>query len=252
MRARKLLSDTYTILIINLKSIRTAIIPYIVVAVILPLGFTYLVSLAFKNVITVEAAINMLIGVIILSLSLSIVNGIGQNIGQDRLLKRLELIASYPVSPISYILGTSMMFILSSLINVIVIAFSGGIAWNMLGKVLNVFPQLVVLSLVASLGLIGIGALIGTRSASLQHTYALTNIVSFIIALLTPAYYPPEVMPSPLRVFSQLLPTTHAALIARSLLGVGRYNIINHLVLLLLLSTIYILIGFKGIKWYEE
>ncbi len=132
MKVKKVLVDTYIILVINFMSMRTAIIPYIVIAIILPLGFTYLVSLAFKNMITIEAATNMLVGVIVLSLSLSIINGIGQNLGQDRLLKRLELIASYPVSPGAYILGVSTVFIVSSLINITVMVFSGGAAWNIL------------------------------------------------------------------------------------------------------------------------
>ncbi|MEB3757742.1 MAG: ABC transporter permease [Desulfurococcales archaeon] len=252
MKVKKMMVDTYIILVINFMSMRTAIIPYIVIAIILPLGFTYLVSLAFKNMITVEAATNMLVGVIVLSLSLSIINGIGQNLGQDRLLKRLELIASYPVSPGAYILGVSTVFIVSSLINISVMVFSGGAAWNILDRVLHVFPQLLALSLTASLGLIGIGAVIGTRSSNLPQTYALTNIVSFTIAMLTPAYYPIEIMPSPIRLLSQFIPTTHAALIARSLLGVGQYDIEKHTVLLVLLTSIYLLIGFRGIKWYEE
>lgn len=252
MKTNKILNDTYIIFKINLLSLRTAIIPYFAMAIILPLGFTYLVSLAFKNVISQESAINMLIGVVILSLSLSIVNGIGQNLGQDRLLKRLELISSYPVSPASYILGASLVFIVSSLINIIVIVIAGGIAWHISHRVLSVFPQLIVLSLTASLGLIGIGAVIGTRSNTLPQTYALTNIVSFIVAMLTPAYYPIEIMPTPLNYISQILPTTHAALIARNLLGVGDYDVVFHSILLILLSIIYIILGFKGIKWYEE
>ncbi len=252
MRVKKVLTDTYIILIINFMSLRTAIIPYIVIAIILPLGFTYLISLAFKGMITVDAATNMLVGVIVLSLSLSIINGIGQNLGQDRLLKRLELIASYPVSPGAYILGVSTVFIISSLINVIIMVFSGGVAWNILDRVLRVFPQLLSLSLIASLGLIGIGAVIGTRSSSLPQTYALTNIVSFIIAMFTPAYYPIEMMPTPIRILSQFLPTTHAALAARSLLGVGQYDIVKHTVFLVLLTSIYLFFGLRGIKWYEE
>ncbi len=118
--------------------------------------------------------------------------------------------------------------------------------------IIAVLPQLALLTLAASLGLIGIGAIIGTRASSLPQIYALTNIASFAVVMLTPAYYPIEVMPPALRPISLALPTTRAALLARNLLGIGSYDTAKHLALLPALSAAYLALGFRGIKWREE
>ncbi|GEM_PF-2449197 len=252
MISKKSIKDTYFIMIMNLMSLRTAVVPYLVIAIILPLGFTYLVSLAFRDLIPIEAVVNMLIGVVVLSLSLSMINGIGQSIAQDRLLKRIELIASYPVSPASYVVGVSAVFLLSSILNILATIVAGGLAWGIADKVFAVFFELVGVSFIAGIGLMGVGAIIGTRSSNLPQAYAYTNIVSFLVAMLTPAYYPPEIMPVQLRYLSYVLPSTHASFIARNLLGVGSYDTTIHLILLVVLSIVYLVLGFKGIKWYQE
>ncbi len=252
MSVYKIFKDTWIIFLLNFLSFRTSIIPYIVIAFLLPLGFTYLVSLAFKGVMPTEVAINMLIGVLVLSLSLSTINGIGQSIAQDRLLKRLELLASYPISPLSYILGVSMVFLLSGVVSIIVIVLVGAYAWGIIQIVLPNIVMLIVISLIACMGLIGIGAVIGTRSTSLPQAYSYTSIISFIIALLTPAYYSPDMQPIIVRYISYVLPTTHAAYIARYLLKAGMCNVVLHYILLMATTLTYVVLGFIGIRWYEE
>jgi len=249
---RKIIEDTWIIVVLNLLGLRTSIIPYITIALLLPLGFTYLVSLAFRGMLSVEAAVNMLVGVLILSLSLSMINGIGQSIAQDKLLKRLELIASYPISPLSYVFGVSIVFLLSGMVSIIVVMLAGAFAWGIAYRVLPNFAQLLIVSLIACIGLVGIGAIIGTRSTSLPQAYSYTSIVSFAVALLTPAYYPPDIQPIPIRYLSYILPTTHAAYIVRHLLGIGVYAIALHYILLVVTTIVYVLLGFIGIKWYEE
>ena len=249
MSARKFLTDIYVILKINILSLRSAFVPYLVISVILPLGFTYLVSLAFGGRVPFEAAVNMLIGATILSLSLSLVNGMGQSIAQDIMLGRLELLASYPIRPAAYVIGLSVMFLLAGLLNTAIIVLTGTIAWGLPQKTMAALPGLLVVAAIASIGLMGISAIIGTRSRSLTQAYAYTNVLSFIIALLTPAYYSPKIMPSAIRYLSYVLPTTHASLIARDLLGAGSYDVTWYGTLLVVLSIAYLAAGLSGIKW---
>jgi len=254
MGRSKPLIDTYIIFKINVLSLRSALVPYLVISLLIPLGFTYIISLA-STYWSLEAKLNYLIGALTLSLALTTINGAAQTIAQDKHLGRLRLFSTLPISPIAYVVGVTASFFISGLLSTVLIALIGGYLWGLLSAFLDKLPTVIALELVSCVALIGLGAIIGTRSRTLTHAYMYSNLLSMIIAALTPAYYPPTMLPPVLRLVSLALPTTHAACLIRAMLVPKEPLLLSpelHAIALAVTTFIYLVIGFKGIKWIED
>lgn len=242
----KIIDDFLIISRINLLSLREGLIAFLLVSVMTPLGMTYVLSLLTD--VNTENAINLMCGMIILSASMSVINGIGQSIAQDRLLGRLSLFRTSPVSPISYALGTASTHILITLLNFLILLPAGSLLWNTFPS-WRALPTILLAVIMADFSFIGIGAIIGTRVKSTRHANNLTNIISFIMPLMTPAYYPIEMIPAAFRPFFYILPTTPASLIFK---GAFSHTVDPVLFLILFVECIFLLfIGYKGIRWRE-
>lgn len=256
MGIRKLLSDSLIIFKIQILALRTAFIPYLIISIIIPVGFTYMISLASPE-IEYPIGVNYLAGVLTLSLSLSIINGIGQSMAEDKHMGRLRIFMSYPISPISYIFGVTFTHIVGGLVNILVLLLVGILLWGIDISRPPLFAYITLVLFIQCISLIGIGSYIGTRSRSLTSSYMYTNIVSVLIALLTPAFYTPDRVPSLFRNITLLLPTTHASAILRILLlnidrsGFG-LDIGTHTIILVILAIIYLVVGLNGVKWSED
>jgi len=254
MRLLKNLVDAYIVFKMNLLALRTALVPYVAISLAIPIGFTYIISLASTQW-SREAELNYIIGALTLSLALSTVNGVAQSIAQDKHLGRLRLFSSLPMSPSAYVAGVTLTHLLSGLVSAAAILLVGGYLWRILGDVLKLFPQILALMLASCIALVGLGAVIGTRSRDLTQAYMYSNAASIAIAVLTPAYYPPTLLPPLLRLASLALPTTHAACLVRYLLEPSTptpLTPLQHTIALATLIAVYTAIGFAGIKWVED
>ncbi|MGC8610736.1 MAG: ABC transporter permease, partial [Thermoplasmata archaeon] len=138
---------------------------------------------------------------------------------------------------------------ISILIECLILIPIASILWSLPLNIIY-FITLIFVILLESIALIGIGAIIGTRSKNIQMASAITNLISFIIVFATPAYYSINIIPKELQPILYVLPTTEASLIIKNLYSQSEINIL--LILLVLLDVIYSLIGFGGIKWREK
>lgn len=133
-----------------------------------------------------------------------------QDLAVDKLLKRIAVLITKPITASEYFLG------------------------QLLSNALQTFPAIV--AAIATLALAGIlrihnvplllvGLLTGWyTSTAIGYTLAITlsskdyntvvivsNVVSFILTFLAPVYYPPTLLPEPAQRITQLLPSTHVA-----------------------------------------
>ncbi len=245
---RKAFTDIYYIAKMDFLMLRESFIATTIVSIIIPLGMTYIVSLAAADW-PKETLVNYMAGILILSSSLTLINGVGQTIAQDKHIGRLSWLRTCPIHPFAYVLGKTTTYIFGALVNLVAILFLGGVLWRLSLGFYVVGITILVLFL-AGLSLIGIGAIIGSRSRTLSGSYAIGNIVSFVLAFATPAYYSLETLPKAVRPFTFILPTTAASEIFKKLL---LDNVINKnlIFLLIILCLIYLFFGFRGIKWRE-
>ncbi len=245
----KTLNDIIIISKINLLSLRESLVPFTVVSLIIPLGMTYLISLSSPNW-DLNTKINYLTGMLVLSSSLTVLNGVGQYIAQDRLKGIISWYRTSPVNPISYILGITTTYIISIIVESLILIPIASVLWNI--KLNFLFIGFIILIVVIlGFSLIGIGAIIGTRSKNIQSASSLTNLISFIIAFVTPAYYSISIIPEKLQILLYVLPTTEASLIIKDLYAYGGIDLL-YFIILLIITIPYLFIGFIGIKWREK
>ncbi|MCD6276559.1 MAG: ABC transporter permease [Thermoplasmata archaeon] len=246
---KKIITDAIIISKINILSLRESLTAFVIISLFIPLGMTYLISLASPNWDLITK-VNYLTGMLVLSSSLTIINGIGQFIGQDRLGGIISWYRTSPVHPLSYILGVTSTYLISILIECIILIPIASILWRIPFNIINI-GIITLVVIVQSLALIGIGAVIGTRAKNIQTVSALTNVLSFVIAFATPAYYSISAVPEKFRLICYILPTTEASLFIKNLYLHGVVDV-PLLIILILISIPYLLIGFIGIKWREK
>jgi ABC-2 type transport system permease protein len=245
---KKTLDDIIIISKINLLNLRESAAGFIVISLFIPLGMTYLISLATPDW-NLDTKINYLTGMLVLSSSLTVINGVGQFITMDRIRGVISWYRTSPIHPFSYIFGVTSTYMISILIECLILIPIASILWSLPINIIY-FITLIFVILLESIALIGIGAIIGTRSKNIQMASAITNLISFIIVFATPAYYSINIIPKELQPILYVLPTTEASLIIKNLYFQSEINIL--LILLVLLDVIYSLIGFGGIKWREK
>lgn len=243
----KVLSDMYIISVIRLLAIRRILFSYIAVAMLAPLGMMLMIS--FAAGVTEAAKINYLVGAVVFSLSLSGINGIGQEIAHDRLLGTLKWFITSPIHPISYVGGLLIPYLVAGFFNSTVILFIGKFIWN---AELTLHPLLLVIFALCILSLLGVGVLIGSYSKTPAQAYGLTNIVSFITVFLSPVYYPMDALPPLLRPIAHILPTTYAAEVLRNMLKGAFVNIFENALILAIVSIALITVGISKIRWREN
>ncbi len=246
---KKMLVDILIIAKINILSMRESLVAFIIISLIIPLGMTYLISLASPGW-SLNTKVNYLTGMLVLSSSLTVVNGIGQFIAQDRLGGVLSWYRTSPVHPASYILGVTFTYLVAILIQCVILIPTASILWGIHLNIINILIIIIVI-IFESLALIGVGAVIGTRSKNIQTSTAITNLLSFIIVFATPAYYSIDVIPENFRFICYILPTTQASLIVKRLYLYG-YLDLHMLTILALMSIPYMVVGFTGMRWREK
>lgn len=247
MRTLRILSDACYISWMRLLAIRRYFFSYLVIAMLTPIGTTIMIS--FATGVTASLKINYIIGAIVFSLSMLGVNGVGQDIGQDKLMGRLKWFITSPIHPISYVIGLLIPHVLMGLINTLLILLLGKYLW---GAPLFFSPILPLIFILCILSLLGVGAVIGSYSKALAQAYGLTNMISFVIILFSPVYYPIDALPSTIRPISYVLPTTYAAQALRTVLKGSYEHVLENTIILTVMATILLIVGLYNIKWREN
>lgn len=127
-----------------------------------------------------------------------------------------DMFVASPVSPIAYTLGLSLSTLFSSSPSVL-LALVILIWLNPVGIV----PVLAVLAVSALLwiSMVFAGFAIGASTKNTRRANSLPQILGFVIGFLPPVYYPLSQLPAEVRPFALLIPSTHAAQLAKNYFG---------------------------------
>jgi ABC-2 type transport system permease protein len=133
-----------------------------------------------------------------------------QDLAVDRLLKRIAILLTKPVTPLEYFLGILLSNAMQTLpATAIVIMVLRIVVLIKIGNIM-----LLLLGLVAGWYILTIMGYI-TALALLPRDYntiiIASNSIAFILTFMAPVYYPLEFLPEQLRMLSYLIPTTHIA-----------------------------------------
>jgi len=170
--------------------------------------FYLLVSAPYRSYVAV--------GTIVLTIFSNSLVTASQDIAVDKIMKRIAVIITKPITSTEYFLGLTMSNAIQTfpaVIIAILVLISIGIL-----KIYDVAfltaGLLAAWYVSTAIGFI-IGILLSNRD---YHTVVLVgNIVSFILVFLAPIYYPPSNLPEFMRTIALTLPSLHVAnLIGRS------------------------------------
>ncbi len=208
---------------------------WLVVELSFPLTLIFFISLYASEKAVSEALIGAAISLMTLS---------GLALQSDVVWLRVELkfqdmaVAS-PISPTTYMLGLALSELAYSspaiLLIIVLMIFRGMIT---LGSIPLIFLSLILCWLFAT----SLGFYLSTKITDLRHIWALSSLLSVLISMLPPVYYSIDLLPEWAQALSLIIPTTHAALLAKDAVNLTSLTLFNKSISFIILLTWTILL----------
>jgi ABC-2 type transport system permease protein len=239
---------------IHFARLKTEAGPFLLAAFVFP-AVMYLFASAIggsEHALDDAHRIRFLAGSIVFSVSLTAVSWLGYLLLENRFTGRLRLFATLPLAPSSYVLGIVIFAVAQ--------AATGTLALIGLASAYGVRSHLSVPSGVIALALLvlltvlcacGLAVIISARARSFSEGSLLTDTVGAGMVFLAPVYYSPAALPGALRMLSRLLPTTYAAHGVSTTLA-GGHAVAGDALVLSVMATITMSIGFRVMRWRDE
>ena len=192
-----------------------------------------------------EVQSRVLSGAITSSVILNAVFLFGQSFAAQRARGEYELYATLPISRLTFIVGTLIANLCTSLGGAIVLVVVAVAVFNF-----NIQPTLWLIPslLFGAASVVGIGLIVGVLSPGPGEAALITNLVVYILSYATPVFYPIEVLPDFLQVVSTWLPTTHAAAAINASLQGGDAPLVS-LGILLCWTFIFLKVVTGNLDW---
>jgi ABC-2 type transport system permease protein len=165
------------------------------------------------------AAIQSLIGAIVLTFSFTGLFASQSVYFNKQWFRFQDMLVASRVSPASYAVGLSVSGLVVALPGVLValalLLLSG--PWTAVGVLL-----LLATSLLMWTGLVFVGFAIGATTKNARRANSIPQVLSIALGFLPPVYYPLSILPAIAQPFAMLIPTTHAAQLAKFYFGLIR------------------------------
>jgi ABC-2 type transport system permease protein len=177
-----------------------------------PLSFLFFISVASHNTLYEDA----LAGGLVLTM-VSIGTSLQSDMAHYRQdLKLQDLLVASPMEAPVYVAGIALSELVYSIPGVAVIvvlwyAYAPPAWWALL----LTLPVLLLVWAFAS----GLGFTLATYFADVRETFIFSTLVSLVLSVLPPVYYPVSYLPGKIQPFAYLSPTTYAADLMRHAFG---------------------------------
>ncbi|MDI9619625.1 MAG: ABC transporter permease [Candidatus Nezhaarchaeota archaeon] len=166
--------------------------------------------------------------------------------------KYQDLLVATPTRPVSYVLGLALSMLVFSAPGLAVFVC---LMWlrGLLTPPFSAALALCVASTWASSSFIGFA--ISTLFRHLRHVWPLTTIMSMLLAVLPPVYYPATLLPQDYRWIGALAPTGAAAMMLHH--AAGLINLEAHVLAVSAASVVCYVLGFmllstSRMRWREK
>lgn len=226
-------------------------IPFILQGQALVGGLT---SKSFESIAgTAEFIPFIVIGSILNSYVLSSLYGMGESIRREAYQGTLDYVLASPCNKAFILIGkavseslTSTIFATSQLI--ISILFFG------IELTVGVIMPILFILILLILGLYGIALILAALSLRFKQAHDLAHSLEYVFYLFSPVRYPVESLPLWAQAVGKLLPLTYALIAVRTLmlLKQGIAAVYIEVLVLLVLDTALILVGFYLFNWMEN
>jgi len=195
----------------------------------------------------------VVIGSVLNSYVLSSLYGMGESIRREAYQGTLDYVLASPCNKAFILIGkamseslTSTIFALSQL--AISILFFG------IELTVGVMMPILFILILLILGLYGIALILAALSLRFKQAHDLAHSLEYIFYLFSPVRYPVESLPLWAQAVGRILPLTYALIAVRSLMLLKQSvaAVYVEIVVLLILDTALILIGFHLFNWMED
>ena len=175
----------------------------------LPVFFLYLFSGG-------QAALPALVGAVVLSLAF-VGMGVAQSVYFNKHWFRFQdILVASPVSPLSYALGLALSTLIASS-PALVLSFGILLLSRPIGPL--AFLLVIAVSLLMWLAMVFVGYVIGLTTKNTRRANSIPQVLGFLLGFLPPVYYPLSLLPGFLQPVAMLVPSTHAAQLAKFYFG---------------------------------
>ena len=191
-------------------------------------------------------------GILGMNMMFSCLFGVGYVIVRYRKNAVLKRLKATPLSAFEFILAQllSRLFIVMFMSSVIYIGCNFIFDFFILGRYLDLF----IIGMLGAFSLISMGLLVASRSKSEELIGGLLNLTSWPMMMLSGVWFSLEGAPPALKTFADLLPLTHLVAGARKIIteGASLADIAYHVNALLIMSTVFLLLGSYLFSWNTE
>lgn len=209
--------------------------------------YTLLVQFVYKD----EDITPWILGNAFLLCTKSAVFAVGRMLRSDRDQGTLQLIVASPVNKLYVFLARAFFNILDASFTVVIGLVIGVMFFGLDFSGTNLFVFALSI-LVAMVGGIGIGLVLGSVALVISEIHLFLNVTNMILYILTGASFSRERLPVFIYQLSELIPITRSIDASRIIVAKG--NIADALQLLgvdIIIGMIYILIGFALYGYFE-
>jgi ABC-type multidrug transport system permease subunit len=191
-------------------------------------------------------------GILGMNMMFSCLFGVGYVIVRYRKNAVLKRLKATPLSAFEFVSAQllSRLFIVMFLSGVVYSGCNLLFDFFMLGSYFDLF----IIGMLGAFCLISLGLLVASRSKSEELIGGLLNLTSWPMMMLSGVWFSLEGAPSALKSFADFLPLTHLVAGARKIIteGATLSDISYHVVSLLVMSTVFLLLGAYFFSWNTE
>ena len=164
----------------------------------------------------------------------------------------LESLMMAPFKRIEYFMGNMLHQTLATSFEImvsVIIAIPFGLTF----KNMN-FISFLLVFIISLFGFFSLSLVLGALMLYTRDTYISQNTLFVGILLLCGITFPIDYLPYPLRILGKLIPVTEISNLIRgaTLLGYGILEQMPRIIYVVLLSLVYLVIGFKSFKYVEK
>lgn len=192
----------------------------------------------------------IVIGEVLNTLSFSTLMGVGRCLITEQREGTLETILITPMSRNGYYLGVYFEQFVRSLIESLSILVVG----LMIGAriPLKIVPNVLLAICLSSVAFFSVAILVSSVMIYTRDTYLVQNTLYILMSCICGVAYPVEYLPTIMRYIANCFPLTYAINITRNCVNGVEAIKIKDVVLLMLLSIIYYIVGFYSFKIQEK
>jgi len=162
-----------------------------------------------------------------------------------------SMVVASPVSPFTYMFSVALSELAFAAPAVFVI--SAIVAYTTVGFSVLALVEMILVIIMTWIMASSIGFFLSTYVLNTRTAFITVSFISIVLSILPPVFYPVTTLPQLLRPVAELIPTTHAANLIRSVMGMPDGNeIITSWLALPAFTLAFLALALLKARWRES